>query len=82
MEQTFFLGTTSKSHYILNYKIQKQIKFESCLNFKGVQTFCEKYHQITKVLYSYDFQEYEFRLAHLHSRIWGSFTSGKYELLS
>jgi hypothetical protein len=32
----------------LNYKIQKQIHIESCLNFKGVQTFWKKSHKFQK----------------------------------
>jgi hypothetical protein len=34
-------GPTSKSLSILNYKFQEQIQFETCLNFKWVQTFCK-----------------------------------------
>jgi hypothetical protein len=32
-------GPTPKSLWILNYKMQKQIQFESCLNFKGFKSF-------------------------------------------
>jgi hypothetical protein len=39
------------------------------LNFKGVQTFRQKSHQSPKIRHSHVLQEYEFRLAHLHSRI-------------
>jgi hypothetical protein len=65
----------------LNYKIQKQIHFEPCLNFKGVQAFRQKSHQSPKIQPSHDLQEYEFRLSHLHLRIWSSFTNDKYDLV-
>jgi hypothetical protein len=65
----------------LNYKIQKQIYFEHCLNFKGVQTFIQKSHQSSEIQPSNNLQEYEFILAHLHSRIWSFFTNDKYDLV-
>jgi hypothetical protein len=53
----------------LNYKIRKQIHFEPCLNFKGVQTILQKSHQSSKIQPSHVLQEYEFKLAYFHSRI-------------
>jgi hypothetical protein len=43
-----------------------QFKFETCLNFKGVQTFCEKSHKFTKLRTPYHLHEYEFRLTHMY----------------
>jgi hypothetical protein len=51
------------------------------LNFKWVQTFRQKSHQSPKIQPSHVLQEYEFRLAHLYSRIWSSFTNDKYDLV-
>jgi hypothetical protein len=67
----------------LDFELQnsKQIHYECCLNFKGIQTFWQKSQNFLKILSSHDLQEYEFRLAHLYSRIWSSFTSGKYDLV-
>jgi hypothetical protein len=33
------LGSTSKSHRIASYKFWDKFKFESSMNFKGIQTF-------------------------------------------
>jgi hypothetical protein len=60
----------------MNYKIQKHIKFQLFLNFKGVQTIWKKSHQFTKILPSYDLHEYEFRLTHLYVKFGCSLTSG------
>jgi hypothetical protein len=49
-ENSFPFESTSKSFWILNYKSWKKIKFEFGLNFKGVQTFEEKYHKFIKIL--------------------------------
>jgi hypothetical protein len=65
----------------LNSKIWKQIYFEPCLNFKGVQTFRQKSHQSPKIQHWHVLQEYEFILAHLHLKIWSSFTNDKYDLV-
>jgi hypothetical protein len=51
------------------------------LNFKGVQTFRQKSHQSPKIQPSHVLQEYKFILAHLHLRIWSSFTNDKYDLV-
>jgi hypothetical protein len=48
---TFLLERSSNSKWILKYKSRKQIQFEIGLNFKGVQTFEEKFHKFTKNLY-------------------------------
>jgi hypothetical protein len=48
------------------YKFGNKLKFESSLNFKGVQTFGEKFHKFSKNLSWHDLQAYEFRLAHLY----------------
>jgi hypothetical protein len=36
---TFIFGPTSKSQRIASYKFWDKFKFESSLNFKGIQTF-------------------------------------------
>jgi hypothetical protein len=71
------LGTTSKSHRIESYKFWSKFKFESSLNFKGVQTFLEKHDKFSKIPSSHSIVEYEFTLTHLYSNIGSSFTSGK-----
>jgi hypothetical protein len=57
-----------------------QNKFEFGLNFKWVQTFDEKFHIFTKILSWHDLQKCEFRLTHLYSKIWSSFTNGNKDL--
>jgi hypothetical protein len=46
----FPFSPTSKSIWILNYKLQEQIQLESYFNFKGIHTFEEKFHKFTKIL--------------------------------
>jgi hypothetical protein len=46
---------SSDSIRIVNYKYQENFQFETCLNFKGVQTFREKSHKFTKYPSSHDF---------------------------
>jgi hypothetical protein len=77
-ETTSSIDPTSKSLWILNYKIQEKIQFETYLNFKGVQTFEEKIYEFTKIIHWHDLQYWEFRLTHLYSKIWSSFTSAKW----
>jgi hypothetical protein len=60
-------------------KSKKPIQFEFGSNFKGVQTFEEKFHKFTKNLSWHDLQGDEIRWPHMYSKIWSSFTSGKYD---
>jgi hypothetical protein len=40
-----------------------------------------KPQKLPKIPFSHTLLEYEFRLAHLHSKIWCFFTSGKQDLV-
>jgi hypothetical protein len=62
---------------IASYKFWNKFKFESSLNFKGVQTFLEKSDKFFKIPSSHDTLEYNFTLTHLYSNIGSLFTSGK-----
>jgi hypothetical protein len=73
---TLLIFQTSKSKQILNYKFRKFLKFEIYLNFKGVQTFWEKSHKLTKIIICQVLQNYNFRSHHLYSGFPCSFTSG------
>jgi hypothetical protein len=62
---------------IESFKFWIKFKFESYLNFKGVQTFLEKSDKFSKIPSSHDILEYEFRLTNLYSNIESYFTRGK-----
>jgi hypothetical protein len=66
---------------IASYKFWNKFKFESSLNFKGVQTFLEKSDKFFKIPSSHDTLEYNFTLTHLYSNIGSLFTSGKNDLV-
>jgi hypothetical protein len=68
---------TSKCHRIECYKFWNKFKFESSLNFKGVQTFLKKSDKFFEIPSSHSILEYEFTLTQLYSNIGSSFTSGK-----
>jgi hypothetical protein len=74
---TLHFGPTSKSNGISCYKFWNKFKFESYLNFKGVQNFLETSHKFSKIPSSHAIVEYEFKLSHLYSNFESSFTSGK-----
>jgi hypothetical protein len=78
---TFLFGSSPKSFWILNYKIYNQFKFESCLNFKGIQIFLEKSDKFLQIPCSRDILEYNFTLTHLYSKFKSFFTSGKNDLV-
>jgi hypothetical protein len=61
---TFLLERSSNSQQNLNKKCRKPNKVEFGLNFKGVQSFKEKFHTFTKNLSCHDLQYREFRLTH------------------
>jgi hypothetical protein len=65
----FPVGSNSKSLRILNYKFQEQIQFESCLNFKRVQLFWEKFHNFATNLSWHHLRYCKFRLTHLYSKL-------------
>jgi hypothetical protein len=60
MEQTSFLAQPPNLSIFGIIKFRSKFQFESCLNFKGVQTHWEKSHQFRKIQSSHDLQEYEF----------------------
>jgi hypothetical protein len=66
---------------IASYKFWNKFKFESSLNFKGLQTFLEKSDKFFKSPSSNDTLEYNFILTHLYSNIESFFTSGKNDLV-
>jgi hypothetical protein len=68
-------GPASNSLGISSYKFWNKFKFESSLNFKGVQTFLQKSDKFLKITSSHDIHEYNFRLTHLYSNIGSSFIS-------
>jgi hypothetical protein len=80
-EQLYFFGPTSNSLRIERYKFYNKFKFESPLNFKGVQTFLEKSNKFSKIPSSHYILEYEFILTYLYSNIGNSFTSVKRDLV-
>jgi hypothetical protein len=47
---------------------RKKIKFESSLNFRGVQIFLEKYDKLYKIPSSHDLHKNEFSWVHLYVR--------------
>jgi hypothetical protein len=75
------LCPTSNPLRIARYKFSNKFKFESSLNFEGVQTFLEKSDKFFKIPSSHDILEYEFRLTHLYSNIESFFTSEKRDLV-
>jgi hypothetical protein len=79
IEQFSFLVQFPNPSRIGIIKFRINIWFESCLNFKAVPTVRQNSHKFLNILTSHKLQEYEFTLAHLHSKIWSSFTSGKYD---
>jgi hypothetical protein len=46
---TFLFGTTSNSLRISSYNFWNKFKFESSLNFRGVQTILEKSDKFSKI---------------------------------
>jgi hypothetical protein len=74
---TLLFGPTRSSLRISSYKFWNKFKFESSLNFKGVQTFLEKSDTFSKIPSLHDILEYEFRLTRLYPNIEGFFTSRK-----
>jgi hypothetical protein len=75
IRNNFYFSPTSKSKRIASYKFWDKFKFESSLNFKGIQTFLEKSDKLSKILSSHDILEYEFILTHSYSKVESSFTS-------
>jgi hypothetical protein len=78
---TLLFGPTPKSHCIGCYKFWNKFKFESSLNFKGVQNFLENCDKFSKIPSSHTILEYEFTLTHVYSNIGSSFTSGRKDSL-
>jgi hypothetical protein len=74
---TLLFGPTRSSLRISSYKFWNKFKFESSLNFKGVQIFLEKSDTFSKIPSLHDILEYEFRLTRLYPNIESSFTSRK-----
>jgi hypothetical protein len=79
--ETLLFGSSSKSQWIASYKFRDKFKFESSMNFKGIQTFLKKSNKLSKIPSSHDILEYEFILTHLYSKIGSSFTSGRKDLV-
>jgi hypothetical protein len=65
---TFLFGTTSNSLRISCYNLWKIFKFESSLNFRGVQTFLKKIDKFSKISSSHDLHKSEFSWVHLYVR--------------
>jgi hypothetical protein len=65
---TFLFGTTSNSLRISSYNFWNKFKFESSLNFRGVQTFLEKSDKFSKILPSGDLHKSEFIWVYLYVR--------------
>jgi hypothetical protein len=80
-KQLYFLSQLQILSKIIFYKFWNKFKFESSLNFKGVQTFLEKSDKFSKIPSSHDILQYEFRLTHLYSNIKSFFTSEKMDLV-
>jgi hypothetical protein len=73
---TLLFGSISKSQRIASLKFWHKFKFESSLNFKGIQTFLKKSHKFYKIPYPHYILYYKFTLTHLYSNIGSFFTSG------
>jgi hypothetical protein len=63
---TFLFDTTSNSLRISCYKFWSKFKFESSLNFRGVQTFLEKSDKFSKIPSSHGLHKSEFSWVHLY----------------
>jgi hypothetical protein len=61
---------------IASYKFWDKFKFESSMNFKGIQTFLKKSDKFYKIPYPHPILDYKFTLRHLYSNIGSFFTSG------
>jgi hypothetical protein len=68
--------SSSKSQMIANYRFWDTFKFESFMNFKGIQTFLKKSDKFYKIPYPHPILDYKFALTHLYSNIGSFFTSG------
>jgi hypothetical protein len=63
---TFLFRTTLNSLRITSYNFWNEFKFDSSLNFKGLQTFLEKYDKFSKLSSSQDIHKSEFSWVHLY----------------
>jgi hypothetical protein len=57
-------------------KIQEANEIWMQIEFKRASNLLGKINKFTKILAWHDLQYFEFRLTHLYSKIWCSFTSG------
>jgi hypothetical protein len=63
---TSIFVSSSKSQKIACYKFWEKFKFESSMNFKGIQTFLKKSNNFYKIPYPHPILDYKFTLTHLY----------------